>query len=52
MPRKGWINVSLPREIVDRIDQAVNNREFGFRSRTDLVLEAVKKELEKLGYYP
>jgi len=52
VPRKGWKNIALPEEIVDMIDRAVNDSKFGFRSRTDLVLEAVKNKLTELGYYP
>jgi len=52
MPRKGWKNIALPEEIVDMIDKAVKNSKYGFRSRTDLVLEAVKNKLKELGYYP
>jgi len=52
VPRKGWKNIALPEEIVDMIDKAVSDSKFGFRSRTDLVLEAVKNKLCELGYYP
>jgi len=52
MPRKGWVNISLPEEIVNRIDQAVSDKKYGFRSRSDLVLEAVKNQLRELKYYP
>jgi len=52
MPRKGWKNIALPEEIVDMIDKAVKNSKYGFRSRTNLVLEAVKDKLKELGYYP
>ena len=52
MPRKGWVNISLPEEIVSRIDKAVGNSKYGFRSRADFVLEAVKNQLRELGYYP
>ena len=34
------------------IDKAIKNQKYGLRSRGDLVLEAVKKELRELGYYP
>ena len=52
IPRKGWVNVSLPEEIVERIDKTVGNSKYGFRSRADFVLEAVKNQLRELGYYP
>ena len=52
MPRKGWKSIALPEEIVALIDKTVENSKYGFRSRTDLVLEAVKDKLKELGYYP
>lgn len=52
MPKKGWVNVSLPEEIVERIDKSVGNGKHGFRSRAGFVLEAVKNQLRELGYYP
>jgi len=52
MPRKGGVNISLPEEIVERIDQVVSEKKYGFRSRSDLVLEAVKNQLREFEYYP
>jgi metal-responsive CopG/Arc/MetJ family transcriptional regulator len=52
MVRKGWKNIALPEEIVDMIDKVIKNSKYGFRSRAGFVLEAVKSELKKFGYYP
>jgi len=52
MPRNGWVNISLPEEIVKIIDQVVIDKKYGFRSRSNLVLEAVKNQLRELRYYP
>jgi metal-responsive CopG/Arc/MetJ family transcriptional regulator len=57
MPRKGmgrgnWIYVGIPKEIVDRIDKVIKAEQWGFRSRNDYVLEAVKMDLRTRGYYP
>ena len=50
--RANWIYVGLPKEIVDRIDKAIESEKWGFRSRNGYVLEAVKNDLKIRGYYP
>jgi len=50
MPRKGWVNIALPKEIVDIIDEVVKDPKFGYRSRNDFVLDAVRIRLRELGY--
>ena len=51
--RRGhWVSVGIPKEIVDRIDQVIESEQWGFRSRNDYVLEAVKTDLKVRGYYP
>ena len=50
--RDDWITIALPKEIVERIDKVIESRKFGFRSRADFVLEAVKMKLKEFGYYP
>jgi len=52
MPQPGWANISLPEEIAKRIDEVVRSNKYGFRSRADFVLEAVKMRLKEFGYYP
>lgn len=57
MPRKckgrgEWIYVGLPKEIVDIIDKVVESGKWGFRSRNDHVIEAVKTDLRSRGLYP
>jgi hypothetical protein len=57
MPRKckgrgEWVYVGLPKEIVDIIDKVVESRKWGFRSRNDHVIEAVKTDLRSRGLYP
>jgi Arc/MetJ-type ribon-helix-helix transcriptional regulator len=50
--RGDWVYVALPKEIVDRIEEVIETRKWGFRSRNDYVLEAVKNDLKTRGYYP
>jgi Arc/MetJ-type ribon-helix-helix transcriptional regulator len=57
MKRKGrgrgkWMYVGIPKEIAERIDKVIESEQWGFRSRSDYVLEAVKMDLRVRGYYP
>lgn len=52
MGRGSWVCVSVPKEIAERIDKVIESRQWGFRSRNDYVLEAVKTDLKTRGYYP
>jgi len=50
--RGNWVSVGIPKEIAVRIDRAIESGQWGFRSRNDYVLEAVKTDLRSRGYYP
>jgi Arc/MetJ-type ribon-helix-helix transcriptional regulator len=50
--RGNWVYVGLPKAIVDRIDTIIESGQWGFRSRNDYVLEAIKMDLRTRGYYP
>lgn len=50
--RGNWASVGIPKEIADRIDKVIASGQWGFRSRNDYVLEAVKTDLRSRGYYP
>lgn len=50
--RGNWVYVGLPKEIVDRVDAVIESGKWGFRSRNDYALEAVKMDLQTRGYYP
>ena len=50
--RGNWVYVGLPKEIVDRIDRVIESGKWGFRSRNDYALEAIKMDLRARGYYP
>ncbi len=50
--RGNWVSVGIPKEIADRIDKVIDNGQWGFRSRNDYVLEAIKMDLRARGYYP
>ena len=50
--RGEWVYVGLPKEIVVLIDKAIESGKWGFRSRSDHVIEAVKTDLRSRNLYP
>ena len=46
VPKKNFITVSIPAELVQEIDEVVGSR--GYRSRPDVIKDAVRRHLEKL----
>jgi metal-responsive CopG/Arc/MetJ family transcriptional regulator len=50
--KKEYVYVALPQEITNLIDEVIASRKWGFRSRAEFVLEAVKLRLKELGFYP
>jgi metal-responsive CopG/Arc/MetJ family transcriptional regulator len=50
MPRKGWVNVAIPEDLAKIIDEVIEVKKYGYRSRQDFVIDAVRRRLEHLGY--
>lgn len=47
MPRKNYVNVSIPSELVDLIDKTWKSSKKAFRSRAEFVLEAIREKIER-----
>ena len=41
-------HISLPRELVDRIEKLVKEGRYGYRTVTEFVKDAVRRRLEEL----
>lgn len=52
MPPKGWVSVQLPEELAELVDSVVKSRKYGYRSRNDFVIDAVRQQLRRLGVLP
>ncbi len=48
--RARWVNLSIPKQLADVIDDAVKSGKLGYRSRADFVIDAVRIRLRDLGY--
>lgn len=43
MPREGWISISLPEEMVNRIKRIIEKKpELGYKSVSDFTVSAVR----------
>lgn len=44
-----YISVSLPRDLVKRVDEILENKELGYSSRPEFIKDAIRRHLEFLG---
>lgn len=44
-----YATISLPKSFVRKIDEVVENKEFGYSSRAELIKEAIRKLLLEYG---
>ncbi|MBU3940705.1 MAG: ribbon-helix-helix domain-containing protein [Nanoarchaeota archaeon] len=49
MPRKIYVNVSFPLELIKEIDKTWKKSKKGYRSRAEFVLQAVREKLKEEG---
>jgi len=43
-----YVTITLPRALADEIDKIVESRTMGYRSRAELVSEAIRRRLDQL----
>ena len=44
----GYRNIALPSDLIERIDSVIKNSKMGYKSRGELVKEAVRNLLKEL----
>ena len=42
-----YVSVSLPKTLIDKIDEIIRNRDYGYSSRAEFIKEAIRKHLSK-----
>ncbi|MCP8310750.1 MAG: ribbon-helix-helix domain-containing protein [Candidatus Methylarchaceae archaeon HK01B] len=47
---KKFASVSLPKELIDKIDSIIRDGRYGYESRPEFIKEAIRKRLSELGY--
>jgi len=47
MARKRYINVGVPEELVELIDEVWKTSKKGFRSRAEFVMEAIREKISR-----
>jgi len=48
MPEPGYINVSLPEEIIEIVDRIIKAKKWGYKSRPEVINDAVRRLAEAL----
>jgi metal-responsive CopG/Arc/MetJ family transcriptional regulator len=46
MPRKDWKSVSLPEPLIKRIDEIIDTKKYGWKSRANVIVYAINKLLD------
>jgi metal-responsive CopG/Arc/MetJ family transcriptional regulator len=44
-----YISVSLPRDLIKKVDEVLSHKELGYSSRPEFIKDAVRRHLEFLG---
>lgn len=47
MVRKSYVNVSIPSELINEIDEIWKKSKKGYRSRAEFILEAIRNKIDK-----
>ena len=47
-----YVTIKLPESIVKMIDEVIESNRYAYVSRADFVMDAVRKLLRELGYFP
>ena len=47
--KRDYTTVSLPWALVDKIDAVVESQKYGYRNRSDFILDSIRKRLRELG---
>ena len=45
--RKNYVNISIPSELINLIDETWKVSKKGFRSRAEFVLESIREKIDK-----
>jgi metal-responsive CopG/Arc/MetJ family transcriptional regulator len=44
-----YISVSLPKSLIKKLDEVLENTHLGYKSRPDIIKDAVRRHLEHYG---
>jgi metal-responsive CopG/Arc/MetJ family transcriptional regulator len=48
LPPKGYVNISIPTELIEAIDKLIEKKKYGYNSRPDVVADAIRRLLTEL----
>ncbi len=44
-----YITISIPKKLIEKIDNVINSKEYGYTSRPEFAKEAIREKLKSLG---
>jgi len=47
---RDYETIKIPKDLIELVDQVVASGKYGYRSRMEFVIDAVRRRLEQLGY--
>jgi len=47
-----YTTVTIPISIMEKVEEIIKKEKFGYRSKTDFILDATRKRLRELGALP
>jgi metal-responsive CopG/Arc/MetJ family transcriptional regulator len=48
MPRRNYVNISVPSDIINEIDACLRQNQRGYRSRAEFVLDAIRTHIREV----
>jgi metal-responsive CopG/Arc/MetJ family transcriptional regulator len=48
MKNEDYVTLKIPRALADEIDQMIESRTLGYRSRAEFVSEAIRRRIEQM----
>ncbi len=48
MPRKGYSTIALPNVLIDKIEEIIKNKKYGYISKPEFIKEAIREKIRTL----
>ena len=47
-PKRAYLTVSIPRELIEEVDRVIGAGKYGYDSRAEFIKDAIRRRLEEL----
>ena len=48
MPRKGYTTIALPNILIDKVEEIIKNKNYGYISKPEFIKEAIREKIRSL----